>query len=334
MQASERVSMSGSKVRVVVVGVGHFGRYHVQKLSALDSAELVAIADIDPAVRAAAGQEFGCRAVADYRELLSQVDAAIIAVPTLQHHTVAKDFLESGAHVLVEKPIAHTVAEAEDLVSLARDQRRVLQVGHLVRFSGAAQALRQHLVRPLYVESIRIAPFKPRSMDINVVLDLMIHDLDLIMAFVESPLESVDAAGAPVVSASEDIANARLKFTNGCIANITASRISLKTERRMRVFQRDCYLTVDFDAHSIRKVALAGPRPVEAMPKVVTTTESFADADPLRQSIGAFLQSIVEGTPPLVSGHDGVRALDAAVRVTESLRAHAALIAAAGESLR
>ena len=239
-------------LRLGVVGAGHFGRYHAQKMAALDGACLVAVADIDADRAAAVADPLGADAVADHHELIGRVDAVSVAVPAAAHYPVVKDFLDAGIHVLVEKPFTETVVTAEELATLAEAKGLVLQVGLIERFSDAFRTVTPRVTRPVYIESVRISPFSERGTDVSVVLDLMIHDIDIILALVDSPVADVDAVGAPVFSSSEDIANARLKFANGCIANVTASRVSLKTERALRIFQPDVYIKVDHGERSVR----------------------------------------------------------------------------------
>lgn len=311
---------------MAVVGVGHFGRIHAEKILRSPAAKLVAVADIDADRAAEVGRSLDVPSVADYSELLSAVDAVSVVVPTHAHYQVANDFLSHGADVLVEKPITDDPETAARLVELAHEQGRILQVGHLERFSARVEVLRQRLKRPLFIDSLRIAPFKPRGTDVNVILDIMIHDLDLVLSLVDSPIASIDAAGAPVFSPSEDIASARIKFANGCIANIAASRISLKTERRMRIFALDTYVTVDFDQRVIKTVWNASKTPCQGMPQIEMAEERYEDDDPLQREIDAFIGSVVDRRPPVVSGEDGLKALEAAVMINESLRAHASLV--------
>ena len=226
--------MDTTKLRIGVAGAGHFGRYHALKVAAAERATLVGIHDRDEERAKTVGWEAGAPHMA-FEELLPQIDALIVATPADAHHAVASAALRAGKHVLVEKPIASTLAEADELAALAQDRNVVLQVGHLERFSAAFQAMAARSGPPLYIEATRIAPFKPRGTDVSVILDLMIHDLDLILALVDSPIESVDAVGAAVASQHEDIANARIRFASGAVATITASRISARTERRMRI---------------------------------------------------------------------------------------------------
>ena len=209
--------------------------------------------------------------------------------------------------MLLEKPIADNLDDARRLIEIANDKNLTFQIGHLPRFSGAAEFLRQKLDNPLFIESLRIAPFKPRGTDVSVILDLMIHDLDFILSLVNAPIASIDTAGAPVFSDSEDIANARVKFENGCIANITASRISLETERQMRIFQADAYIAVDFDKRKRRMVAKKGAGPVAGFSDVDLQEESYEEVDELEREVNAFIAAARDGTPPMVTGEDGLK---------------------------
>src|SRR5271165_37852 len=246
--------MPGSILRVGLAGAGHFGRYHALKVAASSRAHLMGVYDPDLERAKTVGWEAGAKEIG-LDDLLELVDAMIIAAPAEAHYTLAAKALRAGKHVLVEKPIAATLRQADELAALARERGLVLQVGHLERFSAAYQAMAGRLAAPLYIEATRIAPFKPRGTDVSVILDLMIHDLDLVLALVDSEIESVDAVGAPVASSHEDIANARLRFRNGAVATITASRISQRTERRMRLFSQEGYMSVDF---TTRKLMMIG----------------------------------------------------------------------------
>jgi predicted dehydrogenase len=250
------------------------------------------------------------------------VDAVSVVAPTRAHYEIARFFLDRGVHVLVEKPITDNLDEAADLVRRATSRRLVLQVDHLERFSAARAAIARVLTRPLYIECSRIAPFQDRGTDVSVVLDLMIHDIDLILSLVNAPVESLEAIGAPVLSSSDDIVNTRLRFANGCFANATASRVSMKNERKIRIFQPDSYISADLVAN---RLTLARRKTRSAKPSLgdfAIETQDFAQDDPLRTSIGMFLDAITTGTPPAVTGEDGVRALETAFRITESLKAH------------
>ena len=249
--------MTERVLRMGVAGAGHFGRFHSQKVAANPRAELVGIYDRDPARAASVAAELGTTAL-DWPALLAACDAVVVAAPAEAHFPLAAAALQAGRHVLVEKPIAATLEEADRLAVLAAQHQRVLQVGHLLRFTPEHAAIRAQMPNPIFIECIRIAPFKPRGTDVSVVLDLMIHDLDLVLSLVDADLETVDAIGAPVASPFEDIANARLGFANGTVAMITASRISLRTERKMRLFGQDGYLNVDFANRTLLRMGRSG----------------------------------------------------------------------------
>ena len=308
-------------VRTAVIGVGYLGRFHAQKYAALPGSRLVAVADPDAGARERVAAELGCRAVADFRELLGEIDAASIATPTPLHHPIACELIDRGVHVLVEKPVAETIAQAQDLVERAGRAAVVLQVGHLERFNAAILALEGTLGTPRFVESHRLAPFKERGTDVNVVLDLMIHDIDLIQSLVGAPIRSIDAVGTSVFSSGLDIANARIRFANGCVANTTASRVSLTSERKLRIFQDDAYISIDLQ-QKVLTVVRKPPEGAGGPPGQVSIDErSYEQGDALRLEIEAFLNSIRDGRPPVVSGEDGLRALETAIRITELVHA-------------
>jgi predicted dehydrogenase len=313
------------KVRTAVIGVGYLGRFHAQKYASLPAAELVAVVDSSAGNRDQVAAETGCRAVADYRDILGEIDAVSIATPTPLHYPIAKHCLERGIHVLVEKPITTTLEEARSLVDTAARAGRVLQVGHLERFNAAILALAGTLGRPRFVESHRLAPFKERGTDVNVVLDLMIHDIDLIQSLVGAPIASIDAVGASVFSAGLDIANARIRYANGCVANTTASRVSMKMERKLRVFQDDAYISIDLQQKVLTIVRK--PPAGSEVPKgqVLIEERTYDQGDALKFEIEAFLKSIREGTPPVVTGEDGLRALETATRITQMVQDDARL---------
>src|SRR4051795_4904578 len=244
------IAMTESRLRVGLAGAGHFGRYHALKAAASDCTQLMGVYDPDLERAKTVGWEAGAPECG-FEALLEMVDAMVIAAPAEAHYDLAAKAMRAGKHVLVEKPIAATLQQADELAALATERGLVLQVGHLERFSAAYQAMAGRIGAPLYIEATRIAPFKPRGTDVSVILDLMIHDLDLVLALVDSDIESVDAIGGAVASQHEDIANARLRFRNGAVASITASRISPRTERRMRIFAQDRYLAADFAARKL-----------------------------------------------------------------------------------
>jgi len=300
-----------------VIGVGYLGRFHALKYAEIAQSELVAVADIDRHAAEASARECGCRAVTDYRELLGEVEAVSIAVPTASHYPIARDFLEAGTHVLLEKPIAATLEEARSLERLAREKDLVFQIGHLERFNAAFRDLASFELDPLFIESHRVAPFKPRGTDVSVVLDLMIHDIDLILGIVRSPLRSLAANGTPVLSEDLDIVNARLEFENGCVANVTSSRVSVKSERRMRIFQRDAYLSVDFQNCGLAIHRIGDGEMLPGVPEILREETALEHNDALRSEIESFLSAVRDGTEVVVTGEDGLRALETAMRISE-----------------
>ncbi len=306
-----------SKITTAVVGVGYLGRFHARKYAQLPDSQLVAVADIDPQAARAVAHELGVEALNDYRELLGRVDAVSIVVPTSLHYETTRDFLMHGSHVLVEKPVTRTVGEAQALIELAQVQGRILQVGHLERFNTAILDLDRVLNRPLFIESHRLAPYKPRGTDVSVVLDLMIHDIDIILNIVRSDLARIDASGVPVLSDAVDIANARLVFENGCVANVTASRVSMKTERKMRVFQHDAYISIDFQDRVLSVHRKGTGEMFPGIPEIESEKFKYEDGDALKTEIECFLKTIRENGKPVVSGEDGKRALETATRITE-----------------
>jgi predicted dehydrogenase len=310
-------------IRTAVIGVGYLGRFHAQKYASLPNSTLVGVCDPVAKTRDAVAAELNVAAFADYRELLGRVEAVSIVTPTPLHFDVAKAFLESGASVLVEKPMTVTVAEGENLVKLARDAKRILQVGHLERFNAAVQAVQPTLTVPRFIESARLAPFKHRGTDVDVVLDLMIHDIDLILSIVRSPVVAVDAIGSSVFSQEIDIANARLRFANGCVANATASRVSLKTERRLRLFQDDAYVSVDLHQKVLTVIRKTGGLSADGMPQVDIQETSYDQGDALKAEIEAFLEAAATGRAPPVSGEDGLAALNVAVSIAEQVASSA-----------
>jgi predicted dehydrogenase len=306
-------------IRTAVVGCGHFGRYHAEKYAALAAAELVAVVDREPERARQLAARLGVAALSDLAELAGRVEAASVVVPTGEHFAVASQLLEGGLHVLVEKPLATTLADASALIALAARRERILQVGHLERFNAAVLALSDVIDRPLFIESHRIAPFSERGTDVDVVLDLMIHDIDLIQLLVGRPLAALDAVGVPVLSGRDDIANARLRFAGGCVANVTASRVSFKSERRMRLFQRDAYISIDFSAGSAT-VARRDPAASGIVPGIALEQRALGANDALMLEIEAFVAAIRGERPVAVSGEDGRLALDTALQITAALQ--------------
>lgn len=321
--------MSERRLRIGVVGAGHFGRYHALKVAASDRAVLAGIHDLDEERAKTVGWETGAPALS-CDALIAASEAVIVAAPAEAHHAVAAGALKAGRHVLVEKPLAATLAQADELARLAEARGLVLQVGHLERFSAAHATVEGRMGRPLYIEATRIAPFKQRGTDVSVILDLMIHDLDLILSLVDSPIESVDAVGAAVASPLEDIANARVRFANGCVATITASRISLRIERRMRVFTTAGYLALDFAARRLTVIGKGAGRPIPGIPEFGAEEISWEDRDALAAEHAAFVASVLDGAPVMVDATAGRRALAAALAVSDSMAKSRARIAASG----
>lgn len=312
--------------RVGVIGVGHLGSLHAKMLADLPGAILSGVYDNDAARAQKVAEENRTIAVKDVAGLIAQSDAVTIATPTSTHCAVARQVVEAGKHLLIEKPITQTVEEAEIICRLARDKGIVLQVGHIERFNPAILALEPYVLKPLFIESHRLSQFNTRGTDVAVVLDLMIHDIDLILSFVQSPVRSVEANGVAVVSDTIDIANARLQFENGCVANVTASRISQRRMRKMRLFQPDTYISIDFSEGMSEVFRLTG----EGDPmvkgtlvlgelgagtrkkKILYEQPEVKEINALQYEIGTFLHAIRTGTPPPVSGEDGKRALEVA----------------------
>lgn len=307
------------KLRTAVIGVGYLGQFHAEKYAQLPDTELVAVVDTDMNRAAEVAAKVGTSPCTDYRELLDRVDAVSIVVSTQYHFEVARAFLDRGVHVLLEKPITTTIEEADELIRIADERKAVFQVGHLERFNPVVMALDELLTGPRFIESLRIAPFKPRGTDVNVVLDLMIHDIDIIQHIIDSPVKQVNSIGAPVFTDEEDIANARIQFENGCVANVTASRISLKSERKMRIFQADSYITVDFQNKSLAVFRKGSGEMFPGVPNVAMDQKTFEQGDALKSEIASFLDCIRTGATPVVSGRDGKRALETALMITKQL---------------
>lgn len=308
-------------LRAGVVGVGYLGRFHAQKYAGLDGVHLVGVADTDAARAREVARECGTEAQTDYRALFAGVDCVSIAVPTQWHRTVAEDFLRRGVDVLVEKPLAATGAAGRRLVKVAREHGRILQVGHLERFNPALRSLAGILTAPRFIECQRVAPFIERGTDVDVVRDLMIHDLDVILSLVRGPVVSREAFGVPVLTDEPDIANVRLRFASGCVANVTASRVALKRERKMRVFQPDTYLVVDYGAQKIRICRRAPASDGTSLPRISVEERNVGGEDALEEEIRAFVRAVRDRSAPLVSGGDGLQALEEAERIVACLEA-------------
>jgi predicted dehydrogenase len=309
-------------LRAGVIGVGYLGKFHAQKYAAMPGVELIGVADTDQSCAERIAAECACRPFCDYHELLPLVDAVSIVVPTVYHHEVALDCIAAGVDILLEKPMTVTLAEADELIERAEKKNLVLQIGHLERFNAAVQAMEPFLTMPVFIESSRISTYKNRGVDVDVVLDLMIHDIDIILNIVKSPLKEIHTVGAPVVTGSTDIANARLMFENGATANVTASRISRTNIRKMRIFQPGSYINVDFANKKVMTIRLTDELLESGMPKQEVAVETFANHDALKSEIEHFLENVRHRTQPLVSGHEGRRALDVALQVISQINEH------------
>jgi predicted dehydrogenase len=305
-------------IRAAVVGVGYLGAFHAEKYASLPGVELVGVVDADADRAAAIAAKVGAPAIGRIEDLFGRIDCASIAVSTPAHFAVASALLAQGIDVLVEKPITATLEEGHALVDLAAQHGRILQVGHLERFNPAIRSLASVLTRPRFIECHRLAPFTERGTEVDVILDLMIHDLDVILSVIDSPLERVEAVGVPVLSETADIANARLRFASGAIANVTASRVAMKRERKIRFFQADTYVAVDYGDRSIR-IYRRIPGENGAQPSIDASEQHFSDADPLFDEIEAFVQAVRTRTTPLVDGVTAVRAMEVAERIRAAL---------------
>lgn len=310
------------KLKVGVIGVGYLGRFHAQKYAALGDVQLVGVADTDIEQANRVAGECSCRPFTDYRELLPLVDAVSIAVPTSYHHKVAGECLDAAIDVLLEKPMTVTLEEADDLIDKADSKDLILQVGHLERFNPAVQAMEPSLTTPVFIESHRIATFKNRGVDVDVVLDLMIHDIDIILNIIKSPIKTIHTVGAPVATSNTDIANARLIFENGATANVTVSRISRTNVRQMRIFQPGSYINVDFGNKKVMTIELSEELRESGMPKQVVDLRTFEGGDALMSEVTTFVEHVRERTKPAVSGVEGRRALDVALQVMAQIKEH------------
>jgi len=308
------------KIRVGVVGVGYLGKFHAQKYAAMENVTLVGVVDIDSGLAEQVAGETGCQAFSDYQDLLGEIDAASVVVPTPNHFSISKELLAHDIDLMIEKPITTSLSEADELIHLSETRKRLIQVGHLERFNSAVVSLKDIIQEPLFIESHRLSTYKERATDVSVVLDLMIHDIDIILNMVGSEVTHIHAAGIPVVSEHVDIANARLEFNSGCVANVTASRISMKNERKTRLFQRDAYIAIDFGNHEatiVRKDAQSDDGPI---PGLGIEKRVFNKGDALDDELRAFVHSVKTRETPLVTGQMGRDALKTALDVMNQIQ--------------
>ncbi|MBV9276522.1 MAG: Gfo/Idh/MocA family oxidoreductase [Verrucomicrobia bacterium] len=299
-------------IRVGVVGVGSIGKNHARICAELKDVEFAAVYDINSETARNVGRHYHVRVAESLDELISLVDAATVAASTRAHFEIGCRLLEARKHVLIEKPITETPEQAEKLVRLARERSLILQVGHVERFNPVMRALQERITRPRFIEVHRLSPYPFRSLEIGVVLDLMIHDLEIILHLVRSPVKSIDAVGVPVLSKSEDIANTRIRFENGCVANITASRITPKKMRKIRVFQEDAYLSLDYQNQSVKMYRLVDG-------KIKREKVAIEKDEPLKRELQSFIECASGGQQPLVSGSEAAAALELAIRITEMI---------------
>ncbi len=310
----------GEKIRVGVIGVGYLGRFHALRWLEIEGAELVGVSDIIPERADRVALELGCEAFYENEKLLEKVNAVSIVVPTPAHYQVAKTALLMEKDILLEKPITMTLEEADELIALAKEKKRIFMVGHLERFNPAVRALADALTRPAFIEAHRLGPFQERAKDIDVVRDLMIHDLDIILSLVRAELERVSAMGIAVLSKKVDIANARLEFANGTVANLTASRVSLGAGmRKIRIFQPENYISLDYQNQKMAIFTLGEGDERDPMSRIKIREIELDREDALRTELRAFLQSVRERTSPPVTAEDGRRALEAAIRVNQEI---------------
>ena len=305
-------------LKTAVIGIGYLGRFHAQKYSGITDSELIGVVDVDPESAQNIADELEVPFYTDYHEVLDKADAVSIVVPTVLHYETAKAFLKNGVHVLLEKPFAANIEEAEELEQLSRDMNVRLQIGHLERFNPVFTEFQQLIDQPKFIENIRIAPFPKRGTDVDVILDLMIHDIDLVMAVVGEYPESVEGTGVNIITSTTDLANARLRFPSGCIADLTASRVSDKAERKMRIFQSGLYLSLDYGTGQARKLQVdqeAVPDPDTLRPE----SYQLEKGDALLAEIESFICVVREGKKPKVTGQDGLNAMRVAWQIKEQL---------------
>lgn len=312
------MNMDRKKIKVGVVGIGHLGNYHLQKYAKLENCEIAAVADTRIEQARKAADIYQCAAFSDHHDMLDKVEAVSIAVPTGEHHRVARDFLAAGIDVLIEKPICSTLQEADELIKLAYEKNLILQVGFVERFNPAIMALEKVIEKPMFIESHRLHPFFERGTDVDVILDLMIHDLDIILKFVNSPLTSVEAVGIPVLSSKIDISNVRLSFASGCVANVTASRISAKTMQKIRFFGMEGYHSVDCQKREI--LSLGKRKNGAGQIEIYSNNIEISSHDPLEEEIRSFLNAVINRTRPLISGEDARKSLDLAIDIIQKMK--------------
>ena len=318
MPAGRKIDMN--KLRVGVVGVGYLGSYHAEKYAKMKDVDLVGVVDVDRTRAEAAGKKFSTTPYFDHQDLSGKVDAVSIVVPTPEHFIISRFFLENDIDVLIEKPMTTDLNEADALIQFAESRGLIIQVGHLERFNPAVVALQDYLKKPMFIESHRLSIYQERGTDVSVVLDLMIHDIDIILNFVKSEVKKIHAAGIPVISKHADIANARLEFESGCVANVTASRISMRKERKIRLFQRDAYISVDFANHEIMLITQNGSKQDGIIPGTDIKKLCFTKGDALKEELADFVKAVRNREAPEVTGQMGRDALKIALNIMDQIQ--------------
>jgi predicted dehydrogenase len=314
------MNKSGKKLRVGVIGTGYLGKFHAEKYARMGDVDLVGIVDINKSQAEKIAKKYSVKAYTNHKDILDRVDAVSIVVPTPAHFKISQDFLEHDVDVLIEKPMTTTLKEADKLIQLAEERGLIIQVGHLERFNPAVIALRDYVKKPMFIESHRLSTYKERATDVSVVLDLMIHDIDIISNFVRSKIKSIQAAGIPVISGHVDIANARIEFENGCVANVTASRISTRDKRKIRLFQRDAYISVDFANHEITIVKQSDKDETSIIPGMGINQLCFTKTDALDDELKSFVNAVIRRQTPEVNGHVGRSALKVALSIMKQIQ--------------
>ncbi len=312
-----------NSLRVGVVGVGRLGQHHARNYYENPRCELVGVADIDAAQGDRIARAYRCKAYKDFHDLIGKVDAMSVAVPTVAHFEVASELMKAGVHCLVEKPICNNLKDAERLIKLSHQYNLILQVGHIEHFNVAVQKMKSLLTTPRWIECHRLGPYDPRVKDVGVVLDLMIHDVDIILRIVNKPIESIEAVGVPIISPNEDIANARIRFEKGCIANITVSRVTPKPMRKIRIWQEDMYISLDYRKQQMeihRREKVENPRKDEPPWKIVSTRTRLHKEEPLKLELDHFLRCVQEGQTPQTTGEQAMTALQVVIKINEIIR--------------
>ncbi len=318
----ESVNRLKQKLRIGVIGVGYLGKFHAEKYARMADVDLVGVVDIDPSRAQQTADRLNTRVYPNYEALFGRVDAVSVVTPTIQHYGISRDFLQQGVDTFIEKPMTTTLEEADELIDLAKSKNLIVQVGHLERFNPAVVALADVIDGPRFIESHRLSQFKDRAIDVSVVLDLMIHDIDILLNFVGCGIKEIHASGVAVITKEVDIANARLEFENGCVANVTTSRVSMKNKRKMRIFQKYAYIAVDFAEREITTVIRGNPDGTHLIPGMKISNQRFEHEDPLDAELKSFVRSVYRREASKVSGEAGRNALAVALDIVDQIEAN------------